>query len=349
MPFPTNLYPRASWTGSLSVEAALPVAAAPPAFMVHKMENWSVGGVRETIVLRTEESRNVALQAVEPAETQQWQTLFYDHAARGNQFEFLLDRFTGPVLTFPNTVRDQDLAGVMSLTAVATFQTVGGARGLVSIPGSFRAITRTNVGSENHTLTHSQGTLVLTAVCSFTSAGIQRILWDVGCMSAAANGFFLCVQSGLVRWTGFTSTGNQWTLAASVNWPSGATVTFIGQWQTTKSMNLYVTVQGSATLTATFNQVGSSGIPGSFTTLANTIVLLSGVGTTAGSLNAVVQLVGHYRYAYDDPSLLASHFPLGKNFYPRCEVLNMTAFAPTRANVTTDLWDIAFSIRDAPQ
>lgn len=345
--FPTNLYPRAFWTGSLSVDAALPIGAAPPAFNVNKVENYAASGLRETIVIRREETRNLGFQAVEALETAEWRS-FMDYAISGNQFEFLLDRFTGPVVTFANTIKDQDLAGVASMTSVPSYQVATGQRGLIAVPGSFSLLALTNVGSENHTLTHSQGTFVLSAVCSFTPAGEQRTLFDVRCANAAANGFLLDVQSGMVRWTGYTSTGSQWTRAISMAWPAGAAVTFFGQWLATKSMNLLVAVQGSATITATFDLVGSAGVPGSFTTLANTLALFNRIATTAGSLAGVLLMAGFFRAAYDDPTALASHFPIGRNYYSKCELLNAVAFTPARQNPGVDQWDFAMMIRQSP-
>ena len=342
--FPTNLYPRAFWTGSLSAESTVPAVSAPPITAVIKNENVAASGKLETIVLRREELVNVGMSGIEPQELRAWRDLADGHALLGRQFEFLLDRFTGPVLSFVNTITDQNASGVASAAQSTTsFVSINRQRGLVNLGNQFVTL-RNNVGSENQTMTHSHGCVVITMVCSFNapdnSDSIRRGLLS---LLPSSSRLELDVQSGMVRQHYYTSTGSLWTRAVSVNWPSGSTVTFISQWQSTKSQDLLVTVQNSYTITATFDQTGSAGIPGSLSTLANTAVLM-GINLFDGTPGVIFH-AGFYRMAYYDPTILASHFPMGRTYWPKAELTGMQAFQPARANPSIDLWDITLAIR----
>mgnify|MGYP001578000589 CR=1 FL=1 len=340
--FPTNLYPRVFWTGSLSIDAVGPAITAQPIFAIVKQENIVASGKRETMVWRQEEVVNVALAGVEPQEAARWRDFYNGHGLIGRQFEFLLDRFTGPVLSFVNTINDQNVSGVASLNAATSYQTIAGQIGLRNPPAGTTLYVLNNVGSENQTLTHSHGCVVLTEAISLTSASSEYYLFIVGSSTASPNEISLYVRSGQVQLRVDWSTGSTWVRAASVSWLSGAVVTFVAQWQTTRSLDLYVTVQGSATITATQDVDGGPGVGGSLSTLANTIRLFQGLSAVAPS---VLLHAGFYRTAYREPSLLASHFPMGRNYWSRGELTDVQVFQPGRSVPSVDLWDISMTIR----
>lgn len=347
--FPTNLYPRVIWTTSLSIDAAGPAVLAQPAFAIAKAENIAFSGKKETIVARREEVVTVALARVEPQEAARWRAFHMDHALRGKQFEFLLDRFTGTILSFVNTVNDLDATGIASYTTTASYTTAANQVGLIITP-SQAVLVRNNIGSENVVLTHSEGTFVLTCVVSKPSGDIGPYhLFDTRCGVVTGNGLVLYWQAGETTLTGYSSpqSYSQVTKTASVSWPAGAVVTFMVRWTATLSLDLYITVQGSNTVTASVTGVttGPGGL-GSFTTFANTITLmtrplLENSHTTLG----VVLHAGFYRAAYTEPSILASHFPMGRNYWSRAELTGAQVYQPGRTVPSVDLWDISMNIR----
>ena len=68
--FPTNHYPGIYWPTSRQVEAALPITAAPPFFDQLKSDNIAASGIRETIVLRSEERRQLTFFGLDALERQ---------------------------------------------------------------------------------------------------------------------------------------------------------------------------------------------------------------------------------------------------------------------------------------
>jgi hypothetical protein len=117
----------------------------------------------------------------------------------------------------------------------------------------------------------------------------------------------------------------------------------------------------AVTIVARFSQVGSPALwfgtggvlrqsslcpetqTGSLGTLANTVTL-HGNRSNAEYAAGCLLHVGTFRWPYDDPTILSSYFPMGKNYYATAELVD-AAFAPSRTSPSVDAWQLALNFR----
>ena len=341
--FPTNHYPGVYWPGSRQVQAALPITAAPPFFDQLTASNIAASGVLETIVLRSEERRQLAFVGLDALETAQWGQYFNERGGRGQQAELLVDRFTGRALTFANTVADQNSEPVSAYAATPSYHVVQDKIGLVAPASRAAAMFAQNVGSVNAAIVNSAGAVTMTAVCSFAgNDGLAHTFWQC----AAANGTrYVAVQKTAANQMIVTIQNDAAelrtaTLSGTFDWPSGAVVTAIAKWTMGQSLGLQVVVSGSAL------REGTASLSGTTLTFSSGHRAAVGADVLDGNplTRAVLLSFATYRTAYDDPTVLTSHFPLGRNYYSRAEVAERT-FNPTRISPGVDAWQWTWTFR----
>ena len=341
--FPTNHYPGIYWTGSRQVEAQLPVTTAPPFFDQIALDNLAASGIRETIVLRNEERRQLTFFGLDAIETARWGQYFNERGGRGQQAELLVDRFTGRALTFTNTVADQNSEPVSAHLATPSYHLVLGKIGLVAPASRAAVMFAQNVGSVNAAIVNSTGAVVITAACSF--AGNDGLAHTFCHFSAADGTRAVILQKNAANQmvcqiqddaAGFHLA----TVSGTADWPSGAIVTTIVKWTMGQSLGLQVVVSGSPFREATASLSGA--------TLTFSSGHLAAVGGDIFDGNpltrAVLLAFATYRAAYDDPTILTSHFPLGRNYYSRAEVAERT-FNPSRISPGVDAWQWTWTFR----
>ena len=166
--FPTNLYPKVLYSTSRTVEADFPVVAADPTFIEVGQDAVSQSGRRVSYTYRREEQRAVGFLGASTVELNQWRQFFQDHGGRGAQFELLVDRFTGGIFTFENTLTDQNLATTLNWSLTPSYTVVNCKTALV-LPGSGAGYLANPVGSLSEHLPSSGGTIVVTFVPDFSS------------------------------------------------------------------------------------------------------------------------------------------------------------------------------------
>ena len=347
--FPTNHYPGIYWPTSRQVEAALPVTAAPPVFGTVVSEAMGASGVRVAQFVRIEEQRQLSFFGLDALETAQWGQYFTERGGRGQQAELLVDRFTGRAFTFQNTAADQNFEPVTSIASPQYETTSGQKIGLVQsfAAGAAAPVLRfiPNVGSMNAAVVGSEGTIVLTMICSFhRNSSSGHTLWAWG--TTGANTHQIAVELNPQRDLAVsfgnpfgTRTRAGWAgPSTGVMWNSGERITFIAQWTTGSSLGFWVITQ-SATV-----QAPTESLSGYTFTMPDSIVTIGAALAGASTAPGIILHFATYKKAYLDPTVLSSHFPFGRNYYSRAEVAERT-FQPQRVHPGTDLWLWTWSFR----
>lgn len=341
--WPTDSYPGVYWPTSRQVEAQLPVMAAPPFVDRLSASNLSASGIQETIITRQEERRLLTFFGLDALEVDQWRQYFTERGGRGQQAEMLVDRFTGCSFTFANTVADQNSEPVSAYAATPSYQMVLGKIGLVAPASRAAVMFSQNVGSVNAAIVNSAGAVLMTVVCSFAgNDGLAHTFWHAGNV-AAGQGVFVQKTSGnqlIFSIQDSAGVGTTVTLSGTFSWPSGTIITAIAKWTVGQSLGLQVVMSGSAI------RDGAASLPGVILGFANThrVAIGAGVDDINPLTRAVLLAFATYRTAYDDPTILTSHFPLGRNYYSRAEVIERT-FAPTRIAPSVDAWQWTWTFR----
>ncbi len=336
--YPTNCYPGAYWGSSRQMESLLPAVAAPPQFQEIAPDNYAFAGNREIVRIRSEERRALRLSGIDALEAEQWRQFFTQHAAVGSQCELLVDRFTGKTLTFADTIVDQNTEASSS-TGTLSYQWVGAKRGALCAAGAV-AHFPVNASSVNASVTASEGVIVVSAVCSFAgNDGITKYFWHWG---ETATRLALVKESTsqvFATWVGPDAVERK-AIITSASWPSGSTVTAITRWTQGGTLDLWLFVQGSAMARATASLSGAT-----LTGISSRFAVGAFTDDSAPMSKGVLLHFATYKKAFDDPTVLASHFPLGMNYFPRAELLDKV-FMPKRLAATTDVWEFSWTFRN---
>lgn len=352
--FPTNHYPGIYWPTSRQVEAGLPVTAAPPAFGAVVSEAIGASGIRVAQFVRAEEQRQLTFFGVDPIETVQWGQFFSERGGRGQQAELLMDRFTGSIITFNNTYADQNFSGDVSWlqSAVSSYVTVNGKIGLITNSAGGYLSIATNATSANAALTDSGTTIVLTVIASFAgNDGVRHHLLVLGKVGTNAGIRFIKFEDNTFKAQMATTSGLVGAYevgVSSVGWPSGTVVSTILQYmdtgQQSMTLQIFLTMSGQSTVAlSSTTQAGSTNQAGTWDTPTE-IGIQGGTQEGGTAWQGILLHFATYKKAYADPTILLSHFPLGRNYYSKAELAERT-FNPQRISPGVDLWQWTWTVR----
>ena len=208
------------------------------------------------------------------------------------------------------------------------------------LPASGTLTIATNGGSLSSALTASGGTLVLVCAPQFASStGSAEVFLDISSGGINASRVLVWMTAanelGAQFWWGTGSLFDcRWSPGAPL-WTVGDVVTIVARWSNQTTPVLW------------FNSNQTTSAPtthlGCMATLPATLTLHSRVDLTLFAAMRVL-LFGTYRYPYDDPTILTSWYPVGRNYYATAELTDQ-AFAPQPLAPGTDLWQVPLTVR----
>ncbi len=177
-----------------------------------------------------------------------------------------------------------------------------------------------------------------------SNTGSVQVLLDCG--SAAGNPNRLTLYKSGSCWVSFkagTSNGS----AQEITWKTASwtanvdVVTLIARFSTQGSLDLWYARNGVVNQASEYTSTLGGGTLG---TLPNTVAVCQEQGTANYRCGVNLLHLAMYRYPYDDPTILASYFPVGRNYYDKAELADQ-AFAPARTSPGVDQWSMTLNVR----
>jgi hypothetical protein len=351
-PKPTFLYPRIKFSSpAITIDPAEPTSRIPTITPYTGLRgvNTVASGRTEYLFGRPEEQVGLVLRC-EQDQLAALRWFVQDFAARGNQFNAWVDRYTGSCWVFENNRKDQNgfaltLNGGGIETYVATTNGTGivlsGAQYLTAALAQASASTPTGYDDP---MLKSEGVLVVDFKPAFTSTdGVEHYMVTGG-------------PNGVNSWSLFKNTSNElvWQIVDGTNtaknryfspaptWTTGDRLQIVALWTAAGVLEHYAAVNSGAWSTAGSASGAGTGILGTLPTTLGIGALITGASLAPGTYDTVA----FFKKAFANPQLSLANFrPIERNHYPYAE-LTAAAFQPARVTLGRPIWDWPIMFRN---
>jgi hypothetical protein len=355
----TFAYPRLRY-GSITRsfrEAAIAYATPETAL---RTVNVTPSGKAEYLLGRIEDTARVDLMC-EPDELAQLRWFFRDQGGPGKQFELWLDRHTGSIWTFEDSLRDQNLLPLVFQGGTPAFVDAVNGRAVTVGVGNVMQVGLAQASATTRTvfddpLGKAEGVIVLdvTPIWSGNDAALHVFL-DTGAAWIDTQGTWAqqtgtwATQSNRLRL--YKSATNQLTFeivddtgaakskAGAVSWAANARIVVIAAWDAAGNLRLWVGVPTGPSWSGTSGTWAAHPEPWGSTALTFS-ELVSGAGAGSGKLAALpatlyvgadnlaangaagaYDTLAIFKKAFPNPLLLADYRPVWRNYFPYGELL----------------------------
>jgi hypothetical protein len=343
---PAYQYPKIRY-GTPAITRAFVQAAVTyaPTETAERGENRAYGGRTEYLFSRIEEACQVDF-ICQPDELAQLRWFFEDHAAKGKQFELWIDRHTGSVWGFEDTLRDQNALLLVLNSGSAAYAAATNGRGLVLGAAQSLSVATAQASAATPTgfddpLLKDEGILVVEVAPTWAGTdGLLHRLVDTS--GTTANRLSLYKTAGnLLIFEILDAAGGAKNKQGAVTWAANTRVRIVASWSAAGALALWY-----ATGTGAFTELTTAGGAGTgiITTLGATLYIGSD-NAAANFAPGTYDTVAIFKRAFAAPLTLADYRPTWRNYYPYAE-LTARQYQPQRLLPSTPIYRWPLVIRN---
>lgn len=309
--------------------------------------NVSEAGLREVLHIRRDDLLGVRSGLLTPELAQQLRWFVEDHAGKGKQFEYILDRFTGSCWCFEGTRRDQNgLALTLNGGGSETYAEATNGKGIVLSGSQYLSVLLAQASAGTPTgfddpLLHTEGVIVVDFKPAFAGndSATHRM---IDTSSSGANRLYVekDVFNSLVFGIVDGASANK-QIGVAVSWSANSRVQIVASWSATGTLKAWYAAGGGAFIELTIGAGAGTGILGALPTTLYIGAENDGSPLALGTYDTVAI----FKRAFPNPLLLADYRPVFRNYLLRAE-LQEPIFEPQRPILARELYTWAATVRD---